>query len=282
MDIVFKSFLNQYYKVAVQFCSSPLCAIVVCTSGRQVLMMKEQLSRWGTTLQTIEFDVIAVVRSDYQQKFAIPRQPNLATAARAWLDVDAGWVERGALQGLESASHLWLQFVFHAVPTGTAKGRVRPPRLGGNERVGVFATRATHRPNPIGLSVVRLLAVEGARVYIAGADLLDGTPVLDIKPYLPWCDSVPEATHAFAGESPEILQVLFSVRAEQGLASIGPEQRPRIKQLLEQSLGQDPRPAYQRGDAERVYGVRIADCEVRWQHPQAGVVEVLSIDYIRP
>lgn len=233
-------------------------------------------------MQKFEFEAIAVLRSDYQQKFAIPRQPNLATAARAWLDVDAHWVERGALQGLEDASHLWLQFVFHGVPAGAAKGRVRPPRLGGNKRVGVFATRATHRPNPIGLSVVQLLGIEGTRVRIAGADLLDGTPVLDIKPYLPWCDSVPEAMHAFAAEPPDFLQVLFSAHAEQGLVAIDAQQRPRIKLLLEQSLGQDPRPAYQRDNTERIYGVRIADCEVRWQHPQAGAVEILSIDYKKP
>lgn len=228
-------------------------------------------------MQTFEFETIAVVHSDYKEKFAIPRQPNLAPAARAWLQVEPCWVERGALEGLEQASHLWLQFVFHGVVGRAVKGRVRPPRMGGNKRVGVFATRSTHRPNPIGLSVVRLLSVEGARVHIAGADLLHGTPVLDIKPYLPWSDSIAEAEHQFAGVAPIPLEVVFSTEAEQGLLHLASAEQPRIRALLQQSLGQDPRPAYQRTDTERVYGVYIADLEVRWQHPDTGSVKVLSI-----
>ncbi len=230
-------------------------------------------------MEKFTLDVVATVRSDYHQKFAIPRQPNLAPAARAWLDVAPHWVEQGALEGLEKASHLWLQFIFHGVLGHRPRGRVRPPRLGGNTRVGVFATRATHRPNPLGLSVVQLLAVEGARIHISGADLLDGTPVLDIKPYLPWCDSVPGAAHALAPEPPPLLQVSFSDSAERGLQALPSADSARIRALICQSLAQDPRPAYQRDEPERVYGVRLAACEVRWQHPCEGAVRVVSVAY---
>lgn len=229
-------------------------------------------------MEKFTFAALAVVRSDYQEKFAIPRQPNLATAARAYLEVDPHWVEQGALEGLEQASHLWLQFVFHAVAGRKVSGRVRPPRLGGNKKLGVFATRSTHRPNAIGLSVVRLLSVEGARVHIAGADLLDGTPVLDIKPYLPWSDCIADAEHQFAATAPEYLQVGFSEQANADLQRIAPPEAQRIRQLLQQSLGQDPRPAYQREDTARVYGVRMAGFEVRWRHPDKHRVWVLSVE----
>jgi len=229
-------------------------------------------------VQKFEFEAIATVRSDYKEKFAIPRQANLAPAARAYLEVDPFWVHRGALDGLHQASHLWLQFVFHAVAGHKCSGRVRPPRLGGNQKIGVFATRATHRPNPIGLSVVRLLSVDGARVHIAGADLLDGTPILDIKPYLPWSDCVTDAEHQFAAEAPQFLHVTFSDTALANLQQLPDTECARVKALLEQSLGQDPRPAYQRDQAERVYGVQIACYEVRWQHPTDNTVFVLSIE----
>ncbi len=234
-------------------------------------------NREGRKVQKFEFETIAVVRSDYQQKFVIPRQPRLAPAAQACLLVEEHWVKQGALEGLEHASHLWIQFVFHAVSDRSAKGKVRPPRLGGNKKLGVFATRSTHRPNAIGLSVVRLLNVEGSVVHIAGADLLDGTPVLDIKPYLPWCDSIPEAEHQIAGQPPASLDVRFSDLAEQNLSRFEAKERQHLRILLQQSLAQDPRPAYQKNNFERVYGVRIASCEVSWHHPDPHIVEVLSI-----
>ncbi|MGB0865620.1 MAG: tRNA (N6-threonylcarbamoyladenosine(37)-N6)-methyltransferase TrmO [Granulosicoccaceae bacterium] len=228
-------------------------------------------------MQAFKFQAIATVRSDYQEKFAIPRQPNLAPAARAWVDVDPRWASQGALDGIELASHVWMQFVFHAVSNRCVSAKVRPPRLGGNERVGVFATRSTHRPNPIGLSVVRLLAVERHSLLIGGADLLDGTPVLDIKPYLPWSDSVPDAEHSMAVEAPPSAEVFFATEAERQLRRIGPSST-RLSALIEQSLGQDPRPAYQREDTQRVYGVRLAGFNVRWRHPETARVEVLSVE----
>lgn len=228
-------------------------------------------------MQTFEFKAIAVVRSDYQEKFAIPRQSNLAPAARAWVEVDPEWASLGALHGIEQSSHIWLQFVFHAVLNRPVKAKVRPPRLGGNTRIGVFATRSTHRPNPMGLSVVKLLAVEGNRLLVGGADLLDGTPVLDIKPYLPWSDSLPEAQNSMAGEAPICSQVTFNSAAGAVLQQLGLEGE-RLQALIEQSLGQDPRPAYQRSDTQRVYGARMVGHNVRWQHPMDGQVEVQSIE----
>lgn len=218
---------------------------------------------------------VATVRSDYREKFAIPRQPGLVPAARASIELEPAWAGRGAFDGLEQATHVWVQFVFHAVPVGRGGARVRPPRLGGNRRLGVFATRSTHRPNAIGLSVVRLLAVEGDALLVAGADLLDGTPVLDIKPYLPWSDAPAEAAHGWAGERPERLKVLFSDAALRGLAAC--DESPRLRQLIEQSLALDPRPAYQRADSERVYGARLAGLEVKWRHDEAGALTVLSV-----
>lgn len=228
-------------------------------------------------MQTFEFKAIAIVRSDYQEKFAIPRQPNLAPAARAWVEVDPEWASLGALEGIEQSSHIWLQFVFHGVLDRPVKAKVRPPRLGGNTRVGVFATRSTHRPNPIGLSVVKLLAVEGNRLLVGGADLLDGTPILDIKPYLPWSDSLPEAQNSMAGEAPISSQVSFSSEAQVVLQQLGVE-GDRVRALIEQSLAQDPRPAYQRSDTQRVYGARMAGHNVRWLHPMDGQIEVQSIE----
>lgn len=228
-------------------------------------------------MQNFKFEAIAVAHSDYREKFAIPRQPNLAPAARAWLEVDPIWVERGALEGLQSSTHVWLQFVFHAIPKQQTRGLVRPPRLGGNKKLGVFATRSTYRPNPIGLSVVQLISIDRNRVFIGGADLLDGTPILDIKPYLPWCDSIPEAQNLFATQKPSQLKVEFSEIADQALSLLAEHEATRIRQLLEQCLGQDPRPAYQRNLSTRVYGVRIAGLEVQWTHPDEDRVIVANI-----
>ena len=149
-----------------------------------------------------KFEPVAVVHSCFAEKFAIPRQPLLAPAATATLELLPPYDQPEALEGLEGVSHLWLLFVFHAAGHGSKHLRVRPPRLGGNQRIGVFASRAPHRPNPIGQSVVRLEGIVDGRLLLSGVDLLDGTPVLDIKPYVPYADAIGDAHNSLAPAPP--------------------------------------------------------------------------------
>jgi tRNA-Thr(GGU) m(6)t(6)A37 methyltransferase TsaA len=146
---------------------------------------------------------IGTIHSCYGEKFGIPRQPGLVKSATATLELLPPYNSPDALRGLDGFSHLWVIFLFHQSTRNQWKATVRPPRLGGNERVGVFASRSNFRPNPIGLSVVELLTVEGTQLHLGGGDFLDGTPVLDIKPYLPYADCIPSATGAFATRTPE-------------------------------------------------------------------------------
>ncbi|WP_302141072.1 tRNA (N6-threonylcarbamoyladenosine(37)-N6)-methyltransferase TrmO [Halomonas alkalicola] len=223
---------------------------------------------------------IGVIESDYPDKFGIPRQPGLAPAARASLVLAPPFDDPLAVRGLEAFSHLWLTFVFHESPERWTP-LVRPPRLGGNAKVGVFASRSTHRPNRLGLSLVELLAIDtrrGVRLALAGADLVSGTPVLDIKPYLPWAESRPEARAGFAPEAPPQLAVAFSAEAAAALA-----ERPdgdSLRELISQLLAQDPRPAYRKGAEARTYGVRLRDVDVRFRAVAAGEetrMEVVAI-----
>ncbi|WP_447928028.1 tRNA (N6-threonylcarbamoyladenosine(37)-N6)-methyltransferase TrmO [Vreelandella sp. EE27] len=219
------------------------------------------------------------IASDYPDKFGIPRQPGLAPAARASLELQAPYNDPLAVRGLETFSHLWLSFVFHQSPTRWTP-LVRPPRLGGNQKVGVFASRSTHRPNRLGLSLVKLVGIElknGVRLQLEGCDLVSGTPVVDIKPYLPWAESVPEAQAGFAPQAPTLKAVAFSAKA---LAFL--ENRPdraSLYALIEQVLSQDPRPAYHTS-GERVYGLRLRDVEVKFCAAQnnATTLEVVAIE----
>ncbi|MGA4603626.1 tRNA (N6-threonylcarbamoyladenosine(37)-N6)-methyltransferase TrmO, partial [Ectopseudomonas hydrolytica] len=150
---------------------------------------------------------VGIVRSCFKEKFAIPRQPHLAPAARGVLELLPPFDQGDAVQGLQQVSHVWLLFLFHQTLEDKPRLKVRPPRLGGNQSVGVFSTRATHRPNGIGQSVVRLERVEPDRLYLSGIDLLDGTPVLDIKPYVPYADAVAGARNDMAEAPPPLIAV---------------------------------------------------------------------------
>ncbi len=193
---------------------------------------------------------IAWVKSCFIEKFGIPRQPGLAPAATAEILFLGPFGQPQAFAGLEKVSHIWVQFGFHAWPAQPFAPKVRPPRLGGNVRVGVFATRSPNRPNGLGLSVVQLLAiteVDGlVRLQIAGHDLLDGTPVYDIKPYVPYADRPEQAVNTLAPAAPELRPVIWLHPA--------PAEAPQT--LIEQLLQQDPRPAYQR-DTTRRYHLRV-------------------------
>ncbi len=234
--------------------------------------------------ETFALTPIGRIESDYPDKFGIPRQPGLADAARARLVLTPPYDDPLAVRGLEAFSHLWVTFVFHLSPERWTP-LVRPPRLGGNARVGVFASRSTHRPNRLGLSLVELEGIDvegGVGLRLRGADLVDGTPVLDIKPYLPWAESRPEARAGFAPEAPPALPVRLSPLAEAALAARA--DGASLRALIHQVLAQDPRPAYRRGAEARVYGVRLRDVDVRFRAlaDEAGetrleVVEIVAV-----
>lgn len=215
-------------------------------------------------LQTqYQFNVIAVVDSCYKQKFAIPRQSGLAPSGKARIRLLPPYDDPLAVKGLEQSSHIWVQFVFHQAITTSWRPSIRPPRLGGNEKLGVFATRSSHRPNSMGLSVVKLDGVDtsdGVVLNVSGIDLLDQTPVLDIKPYVPYVDRVEFAENGFAQEAPSHCPVMFSRQADQDLRS------SELKMLVIEMLQQDPRPAYQSIDTERVYGTVLNELNLRWRY----------------
>lgn len=205
-------------------------------------------------------EIIARIRSPFAEKFGVPRQSGLVETA-AEIVFEPPYRTADALRGLEGFSHVWLLWEFHQMADKEWTPTVRPPRLGGNARMGVFATRSPHRPNPIGLSCVRLLGMEetkdGPVLRISGADLVDGTPIYDIKPYLSYCDSHPEAT---GGWTDSVESVHLSVDFPEDLLSAIPENdRPGLLGVL----AQDPRPRYQ-DDPERIYGLTYKNVNVKF------------------
>lgn len=228
-----------------------------------------------------QFAPIGVIHSCFGQKFGIPRQPRLAPAARATLELLPPYAQPETVRGLDGFSHVWLLFAFHGIPAGRWQPTVRPPRLGGNQRMGVFATRSTFRPNPIGLSAVILerIEIDAGRVvlHLAGVDVLDGTPVLDIKPYVPYADCIPEAVGGFASDAPaQLREVAFSPAAA-AFCAAWPE--GDLRKLISQILRQDPRPAYAHTEsAARRYGMTLYHCEVHWEMREqaAYVTEITS------
>lgn len=217
----------------------------------------------------MNIEPIGIIHSCFKEKFGIPRQPGLVDAAEARLQLLPPYDREEAVRGLEGFSHVWLIFGFHATAGQGWRPTVRPPRLGGNARVGVFASRSTFRPNPLGLSVVRLAGIDcrdGVSLTLAGVDLLDQTPIFDIKPYLPYADALPSAQGGFAPENPDTaVSVSFSAQAERQLSRLEAE-RPRLRQLVCELLAYDPRPAYRSdADASRDYGVKLYDLDVRWR-----------------
>lgn len=214
------------------------------------------------------FPTIGIVHSCFKEKFGIPRQPGLAPLACAEIELVPPYNDRAAFEGLEGCSHLWIQFVFHANRREEWKAKVKPPRLGGNKSLGVFATRSPTRPAPIGLSVVRFEGIterEGRLlVQISGVDLLEGTPVLDIKPYVPYVDCVLEAENLFAAAAPELIAVDIPAALMAQCVAYQQRNGTDLAGLITQVLQQDPRPQYQQPEPERVYGMKLLDLDVRW------------------
>ncbi|GGX99885.1 tRNA (N6-threonylcarbamoyladenosine(37)-N6)-methyltransferase TrmO [Vogesella alkaliphila] len=206
---------------------------------------------------------VGIIHSPYQEKFGIPRQPALAPSAPVTLELLPPYNQPDCVRGLEDFSHVWLTFVFHDTLARGWQPLVRPPRLGGNSKVGVFASRATHRPNGLGLSLVALQGIDtrhGVTLQLAGADLLDGTPVLDIKPYIPFVEAKPDARGGFVDGPPPQLTVRWDETARAQLQA-WPQAPAWLPQLIAEVLAQDPRPAYQ-DDPQRRYGMRLAGCNI--------------------
>lgn len=207
--------------------------------------------------------IIAHIHTDFTSKFGIPRQSGLVEELEATIIFEPEYRNPDALRGIEEYSHLWLLWQFSECMDKEWSPTVRPPRLGGNKRMGVFATRSPFRPNPIGLSSVKLLGIEktekhGCILRVAGADLLDGTPIYDIKPYLPYVDSHPNASNGFALDEKEgRLEVDFP----EDLSKIIPTEK---QAALIAVLAQDPRPAYQ-NEPERIYGIEFAGFDIRFK-----------------
>lgn len=242
--------------------------------------------------QSISLNYIGSVSSPYKEKFAIPRQPGLVTAAKGSITLlgDANTVD--VIRGLEAFSHIWVIFVFHGTQDQGWKPLVRPPRLGGNAKIGTLATRSTFRPNPIGMSVVKLDSIEvinslesttqtkSVILNISGLDLLDGTPVIDIKPYIPYSDAIVDAQASYAQETPsKEISISFNDEATQTLKRLN-KKYPELKAFICQVLEQDPRPAYKQNKKDdKVYGMALYNLNIQWQFVSLYDINVININH---
>ncbi|SET33007.1 tRNA (N6-threonylcarbamoyladenosine(37)-N6)-methyltransferase TrmO [Thalassotalea agarivorans] len=231
---------------------------------------------------SFHYKAVGVVESPYKEKFAIPRQPGLAKHAFGSILLSPEFTQ-DAVRDLSAFSHIWVLFHFHENDDKGWKALVRPPRLGGNAKAGVFATRSTYRPNGIGMSVLPLSGVtmkgNQVRIDVAQLDLVDGTPILDIKPYIPYSDSVPDANAGFATNAPEArLEVHYSSSAMTTLTQVK-DAYPHLKTLIEEVLSQDPRPAYKQQTIDKkCYGMALYCFNIRWQLVNATTIEVVTIE----
>ena len=242
-----------------------------------LLLDNFQKRKYNSGMMKHEFTVkpIAYIQTDFKEKFGIPRQSGRAPSLTAKIVFTDEYKKPDALREIEGFSHLWLLFDFSKAHKKEWSPTVRPPRLGGNKRVGVFASRSPFRPNPIGLSCVKLVKVDktedGVTLLVSGADLLDGTPILDIKPYLPFADCIPDATAGYAdAHKTDRLQVDFP---QEYLALIPAEKRNGLLDCL----ADDPRPSYQ--EDGRTYGMRFSDYEIKFtvQGDLLQVIQVLKL-----
>lgn len=246
-------------------------------------MSKSSDTTYG--IQSFKFDAIAIIESPYREKFAIPRQPNLVSAAKGKVILIGEANNQELVRDIEQFSHLWLLFVFHGTQAQGWKPLVRPPRLGGNVKTGVLATRSTFRPNPIGMSVVKLDKIVTQKkqtvLHISGLDLLNGTPIIDIKPYVPYSDAITDAEAGFAQQQPDsTLSVIFSDQAKLALTEYK-QRDSKLELLIEQVLRQDPRPAYKQGKTDdKIYGMSLYDLNIQWQLTSFNTVVVLNIQAI--
>ena len=214
-------------------------------------------------MQNVNIQVIARMKSDFPTKFGIPRQSGLVQKLRSTIIFEPEFRNADALRGLEDFSHLWIIWQFSEAVRSDWSPTIRPPRLGGNTRLGVFATRSPFRPNSLGLSSVKILGLEhtakhGTVIHVAGADLMDGTPIFDIKPYVPYSDCHPEASGGFTDTADDFL---LDVNIPDVLLQMLPEEK---REAVLGILSHDPRPSYQR-KPERIYGISFAGFDIRFQ-----------------
>lgn len=235
-------------------------------------------------MSELQMPIIGYMQSPYQEKFGIPRQPNLVNV-ESYIEMVEPYNDLLAFEGIEAFTHLWLIWQFHdnknQQDTVKFRPQVRPPRLGGNQKIGVFATRSMYRPSPLGLSVVQFKKVEkvgkSVRLYVTGSDLLNGTPILDIKPYIQYSDAVMNAQSGYAQDEPDRKAVIWSVGAAEirnGLLAKNLITQQLIDEL-EQVLSLDPRPAYQ-NDPDRIYGMKFANLNVHFQVQQQILIIALN------
>ena len=217
----------------------------------------------------MEIKPIAYIRNDYKEKFGIPRQSGLVKSIVSKILFEPEYRDNNTVRGIEGYTHLWLLWHFSENADGGWSPTVRPPRLGGNVKMGVFATRSPFRPNPIGLSCVEFDKVEyteeGPVLFVKGADLMDGTPIVDIKPYVPYTDCHPQAASGFAGE---VFGHHMRVEISEELLGILPEEK---RGTLIEMLAQDPRPGYQR-DPERIYGMEYGEWNVHFRGEEDRII----------
>ncbi len=219
----------------------------------------------------IDINPIGIIHSCFKEKFGIPRQPGLVKDAQATLELLPEYAREEAVRELDGFSHIWIVFIFHKAQSGDWTPMVRPPRLGGNKKVGVFASRSPFRPNPVGLSAVKLEKIETEKgkvlLHLSGIDILDQTPVIDIKPYLPYSDIISSATGGFALSKPAtgievdfLPDVIEIIKHEE-------KKIPDLKTIMTQVLENDPRPAYYssaKHDPEKIFGIKIFIFDMKW------------------
>lgn len=203
------------------------------------------------SLSSFTFQPIGYIKSPFADRFGVPRQPGLADEAKGVIQLLPQNSLQAALKSLDQFSHLWIVFVFHDHGGHPWKPTIRPPRLGGNKKVGVLASRSPHRPNPLGISAVKISKInldhpDGPQIEVEGIDLIDGTPVLDIKPYIPYADSIPEATSGWAADPIPRYQVIWSEQAQKELAKLHGSEANKVNKMITEVLELDPRPAFQK------------------------------------
>lgn len=254
---------------------------MVILADRMPAEMEE--NRMDSSVSSLNLVPVARIHSCFTEKFGIPRQPGLVASATATMEMLPPFDRREMVRGLEKFSHIWIHFLFHETVAEGWRSTIRPPWLGGQKRVGIFASRSPHRPNFMGISAVRLVGIRVERkklfLDLAGIDILDRTPVFDIKPYVPYSDGIADATSGYTVEPEDVPVVIFAEEALAACAAYQQERGANLQRLIREILQQDPRPASQRG-VEREYGMLLWDMNIRWQVKEE-VFLVLSCDRVK-
>lgn len=224
----------------------------------------------SSALQTIR--PVAFVRTPFVEKFGVPRQSGIVPEAEGWVEFTPEFAAADFTRGLEAFSHVWLVTGFDRNPPWAGGATVRPPRLGGNERVGVFASRSPNRPNGLGLSLVQLLAIEPGGLRVGGIDCVDGTPIYDVKPYLPWCEARSDARADWAQAAP-VARPAEAVAISREFAD---QMGESVTALVRHLLQLDVQPAYQT-DPARLYGMSVAGWNIRWRAGEGGTLVVVEV-----